>query len=168
MSLVKWTFIGLVLLPAAEIATFVIIALMIGWFWAVLLFVATSVIGIMVLKRAGRGDLDRLRGAVSRDGLRALHLDTPGVASVAGGILLVFPGFITDLIGALLLVPPLRRLANATISRAFKKRRERRDPAVIDLTPEEWHQVSERTLDDAGRRRRPRRPEGGPGRSRTP
>src|SRR5262245_43172792 len=167
MSLVKWTIIGLVLLPAAEIVTFVIIALLIGTLWAVLLFFATSVIGVMVLKRAGRSDLDRLRRAVTRDGIRAIHSDTPGAASVAGGILLVFPGFITDLIGAALLVPPVRRLLGATIGRALKKRREGHSPSVIDLTPEEWHQISERSLDDGGRRRRPRRSQGGSDRPRT-
>src|SRR5262249_36851504 len=100
MSLVKWGFIGLLLLPLGELVAFVVVAALIGWLPAAALFIATSVIGIWLLKRSGRGDFDRLRAAVARDGIRGLHLDTPGAASMLGGILLVFPGFITDLIGA--------------------------------------------------------------------
>ncbi len=38
MSLVKWGFIGLFLLPVAEMAAFVAVAITIGWFWAVVPF----------------------------------------------------------------------------------------------------------------------------------
>jgi UPF0716 protein FxsA len=156
MSLLKWAFIGLVLLPIAEIVVFILVAATIGWIWTVLLFLATSAVGLMVLKRTGRGDLDRFRTAVSQGGIRAIHLDTPGLGAMVGGILLVFPGFITDLIGALLFVPPLRRWAGATMGRALKKRRAKHDPSVVDLTPDEWHQVSDRTPKE--HRRRPRQP----------
>src|SRR6516164_10041417 len=104
MSLVKWTLIGLLVLPAAEL---------IGWLWAAGLFIATSIAGVLLLRRFGRADLDRLRTAFARDGVRALHLETPGVATMVGGILLIFPGFITDLLGAALLLPAVRRWAAA-------------------------------------------------------
>jgi len=53
------------------------------------------------------------------------------------------PGFITDVIGALLLLPAGRRLLAAAIGRAVKKQRAARNPDVIDLKPGEWHQISE-------------------------
>ncbi len=148
MSLVKWGFIGLLLLPLAEIAAFILIAFVIGWFWAVCLFLATTVVGLIVVKRAGRRDLDRLRSQMSRNGVDPLRLDSPGLGPVIGGILLVFPGFITDLLGLLLLVPATRRKLSATIVRAFEKRRGPQRPSVVDLTPEEWRQVSEKPIDD--------------------
>jgi UPF0716 protein FxsA len=80
-----------------------------------------------------------------------LHPESPGFAPVAGGILLVFPGFITDVIGALMFMPPLRRWIGATIGRAIRKRRPAQQPGVIDLGPDEWHQVS-----DGPRKKRPR------------
>jgi UPF0716 family protein affecting phage T7 exclusion len=151
MAVVKWTLIGLVLLPVAESAAFLLVAVTIGWFWALVLFLATSVIGILLLRQAGRANLQRLWQAVQRDGLRALHPESPGFAPVAGGILLVFPGFITDVIGALMFMPPLRRWIGATIGRAIRKRRPAQQPGVIDLGPDEWHQVS-----DGTRKKRPR------------
>jgi len=153
MSFVKWALIGLLLLPAAEIVVFVLVAMTIGWFWAAVLFLATSVIGVYLLRRGGRADLDRFRVDVRRDGMRAIRVDG-GLGPVIGGILLVFPGFITDLMGALLLVGPIRRWASATISRVLKRRQGHRDPAVVDLSPGEWHQISDRSLDKRPRTRR--------------
>src|SRR5215831_155848 len=63
MSLVKWTLIGLLVLPAAELFAFFLMAALIGWMWAAGLFIATSIGGVLLLRRFGRADLDRLRTA---------------------------------------------------------------------------------------------------------
>lgn len=150
ISLVKWALIGLLVLPAAELLAFFLMAALIGWFWAAGLFIATSIVGVLLLRRFGRADLDRLRTAFARDGIRALHLETPGVATMLGGILLIFPGFITDLLGAALLLPAVRRWAAAKLATfARSSRRTPRDDRVIELEPGEWHQIPDR-----GRRRR--------------
>jgi UPF0716 protein FxsA len=150
MSLVKWTIIGLLVLPAAELFAFFLVAALIGWLWAAGLFIATSILGALLLRRFGRADLDRLRTAFARDGIRALHLETPGMATMLGGILLIFPGFITDLLGAALLLPTVRRWAAAKLATfARSSRRTPRDDRVIELEPSEWHQIPDR-----GRRRR--------------
>ena len=150
MSLVKWTLIGLLVLPAAELFAFFLVAALIGWLWAAGLFIATSIVGALLLRRFGRADLDRLRTAFARDGIRALHLETPGMATMLAGILLIFPGFITDLLGAALLLPTVRRWAAAKLATfARSSRRTPRDDRVIELEPGEWHQIPER-----GRRQR--------------
>jgi UPF0716 protein FxsA len=163
MSLVKWGFIGLVLLPPAELAVFVLVAVLIGWLPAAALFVATSVAGALLLRRCGRDNLDRLRAAFARDGLRAIRIETPGAAALLGGILLIFPGFITDLAGAALFVPRLRRWAAAKLAAARRERRRQSGgPPVIDLEPGEWRQIPDQrrprkpAQDDAGRSRRGR------------
>src|SRR3954469_24271115 len=92
MSLVKWTFLALLVLPMAEMAALILMAWAIGWSWAFALFIGTSVLGLLLLRKSGRGHWDRFRQAVSQRGLRAIHLETPGVAPIVGGILLVFPG----------------------------------------------------------------------------
>jgi UPF0716 protein FxsA len=153
MSLVKWGFIGLFLLPFAEIVAFVAIASLIGWGLAICLFVATSIVGVVILQRSGRDDLSRLRETVRLGGLRAVHLDSPGVGSILGGILLMFPGFITDVAGGILLIPAVRRQLRAMVVRAHTRRRRSQDPSVVDLTPEEWRQISEKRV----KHQRPRR-----------
>jgi UPF0716 protein FxsA len=142
MSLVKWGFIGLLLLPAAELATFLLVAALIGWLAAAMLFVATSVVGVLLLRHSGRDNLGRLRAAFAQDGFRAVHLETPGVAAMLGGILLVFPGFITDILGAALFLPPLRRWFTGMLTRsAAARRRQSQDNRIIDLEPSEWRQL---------------------------
>lgn len=156
MSLVKWAFIIFVTLPAAEIGAFILVVLMIGWLWTVVLFLATSLVGIFLLRRYGRNDLNRFRDALASDGLRAIHLETPGFAAMLGGILLVFPGFITDLLGAALLVPRFRRWASAALRNlARRRRRGRHDAPVIDLEPDQWHRLPDHS--PKGRRKSKRR-----------
>jgi UPF0716 protein FxsA len=148
MSLVKWTFIGLLALPVAELIVFIVVALSIGWLLALALFLATSLIGMMVLKRSG-ADFQRFRSDLARQGAGAIQLETPSLAAVIGGILLVIPGFITDVAGALLLLPGARRWAGRVISRLFAQGRSApRNPSVIDLEPDQWHQVPEARIDD--------------------
>jgi UPF0716 protein FxsA len=154
MSLVKWGFIGLFLLPVAEMAAFIAVAIAIGWLGAVCLFLATTILGLLILRRSGRNDIDRFRDAFRRDGIRAIHLESPGLGSMLGGILLVFPGFITDVLGALLLVPAVRRRLRRFIAGAREARRRRREPSVVDLTPKEWRQISERPVKDGQPRKR--------------
>lgn len=146
MSLVKWGFIGLFLLPVVEMAAFIAVALTIGWLPAFCLFLATSLLGLLILRRSGRKDFDRFRDAFRRDGIRAIHLESPGLGPMLGGILLVFPGFITDALGALLLVPGVRRQLRGLITRSREERRRQSDPSVVDLTPDEWRQVSEKKI----------------------
>ncbi len=159
MSLVKWSLIGLLLLPAAELLAFVLVAGAIGWLRAAALFIATSVVGLLLLRRSGRADLERVRDAFARGGIRAIRLETPGVAPVIGGILLVFPGFITDALGAALYVPALRRWAAAKLAIRAPSARPRGggDDRVIDLEPGEWRHIPDQ------RRRRRRRPKDGIG-----
>jgi UPF0716 protein FxsA len=154
MSLVKWTFIGLAALPAAELLALILVAALIGWLWTAALFVATSVVGVLLLRKSGRADFDRVRNAFARDGIRAIRLETPGVAPVIGGILLVFPGFITDILGAALYVPALRRWAAGKLATRTRGDGRRRDERVIDLEPGEWHHLPDR-------RRRRRKPKDG-------
>jgi UPF0716 protein FxsA len=127
-----------------------------GWFWTIFLLLGGSLAGIYLLRQSGRGDFDRLREAFTREGLRAIHLETPGFATMLGAILLVIPGFITDILGAALFVPAFRRWAAGTIGRAARRRpRGSQDPEVIDLEPHEWRQLPE-----PGKKRR-RKPKGG-------
>ena len=158
MSLVKWGFIGLIALPAAEILAFLLVAGLIGWFPAVVALVAISAWGIILLRRSGRRDLDRFIEALRTEGLAALHLGSPGAASMLGAVLLVVPGFITGALGGALVLPGLRRWATAALAKIANQmtldRRQRRPDHVIDLEPGEWHHVPDKK--SARRRKRER------------
>lgn len=112
-NLRRWVVVlslGGLLLGAAEVFVLIVIGQQIGWALTVLLLLATSLLGAWVLRREGprswqafRTDLRERRppGASATDGLLVL----------LGGVLMLVPGFISDVVGALLVAPPTRQLA---------------------------------------------------------
>jgi UPF0716 protein FxsA len=154
--MVKWIIPAILMLPLAEIAAFVTVASWIGFGWALLLALATTFCGVWVLRRAGRDGLARFRGAMAA---RAdFDLGAGTFLTVLGGLLLVLPGFITDVLGGLVLIGPLRRRLVALLrpsTAAGRRGGAGAAEGVVDLDPEEWRQLPERQLDtprrDAGR-----------------
>ena len=147
MSLLKWAIFGLLMLPMAEIATFVAVALQIGFLAALALTVLTSLAGMAIIRNAGRGQIARMRGALGDRVITRLELDGPGFLTVLGGFLLLLPGFLTDIIGALLLLPITRRWIRATLRRALARaERASGRPPVVDLEPDQWRRVPEERI----------------------
>ena len=134
--------IALLLLPLAELVAFGLVAWTIGLLEALALMVLTSVAGGLVLRHAGRGQMAGLRTALRRNDGIGLATGSAGPMVALGGILLLLPGFITDLAGACLLIGPVRRWLGVAIGRAIARRRPRTGAgAVIDLTADEWRPV---------------------------
>ncbi len=108
-------------MPVLEVFVFIEVGLAIGWLWAVVLLVGTSVLGVQLLRIQGRAAIERVSVAVSeRRAPGAAALD--GALGFLGGLLLVVPGFVSDAFGALLLLTPTRRLARRWISRHYAGR----------------------------------------------
>ena len=59
--MVKWIIIAILLLPLAEIAVFVLVAVFAGFVWALFLTLLTTLAGFAVLRHAGRGKIARFR-----------------------------------------------------------------------------------------------------------
>lgn len=98
------------LVPILEIATFVVVGSHIGVLATVLLVVATSVAGAALLRIQGLGTLARIRAQVDRGALPDREL-AHGAMILVAGLLLLMPGFLTDLVGLLLFIPPVRDAA---------------------------------------------------------
>lgn len=99
----------LLLAPLVEIAGFVVVGRQIGVFPTLALAIATSLAGGMLLRHQGFGVMTRIRAEIEagRDPSRNL---AHGVMILLAGILLLLPGFVTDIIGILLFLPPVRDL----------------------------------------------------------
>jgi len=143
MSLSRLILIGALLLPAAEIACFVAVAGAIGVAQALLLLLSLSAWGALMVRRAGAAQLAALRRQFDRSGRREVALGGRGLVSIAAGILLLLPGFITAALGVALIALPTRWLG-WVLARVFEaarqpRRRARRAPPVIDLERTEWH-----------------------------
>jgi UPF0716 protein FxsA len=105
----------------AELAVFVALVAWIGIGWTLLAAVATSALGWALLARQGARTLGELReqAALRRPAGRALG-DAALVA--LGGLLMVLPGFLGDLVGLLCLLPGTRALPRALVARGLLAR----------------------------------------------
>ncbi len=104
-TLLLLLFVGL---PLAEIYVLVQVGAAIGGIATVALVVFSAVLGSLLVRHQGFRTLQEIRRSLDRGEAPAIPMLEGGVL-VIGGILLLIPGFITDLIGALLLIAPLRR-----------------------------------------------------------
>lgn len=100
----------LLALPLAEIAGFVIVGREIGALATIGLVLATSVLGGVLLRIQGFGALSRIRAATEGGGSPGREL-VHGVMIMFAVFLLLLPGFITDIVGILLFLPPVREAA---------------------------------------------------------
>src|SRR3954466_3073201 len=105
---------GLMIL--AEFAVFVLVASWIGVGWTILATLATSALGFVLLARQGTKALADLRErARSRRGA-GRELGDAGLVA-AGGLLMVLPACLGDLVGLLCLLPVTRGLVRAVLTR---------------------------------------------------
>lgn len=106
-----------------EISALVWLASTIGILWTVLAVIAMSVIGMATIRSQGRRVLSELRSANA--GRRSPGGAVADGALVAlGSILLTIPGFVSSIIGLLLMIPLTRALLRPIIARSAAKRVE--------------------------------------------
>jgi UPF0716 protein FxsA len=111
-------FIGL---PIAELYVILKVGDAIGAVPTVLLLAGDSVLGSLLLRSQGRRVWRRFREALAEG--RMPHREViDGVLVIFGGAFLITPGFITDVIGVLLLIPPTRYLIRRQLVRRLGRR----------------------------------------------
>lgn len=99
-----------------EITVLVIVGQAIGLLATVLLLIAASVLGMWLLRREGTRAFRALADAVRTR--RAPHRElADGILIAAAGVLVLVPGFVSDLIALFLLFPPTRSIVTKRITR---------------------------------------------------
>ena len=93
--------------PIVEIYLLIQVGQVIGAGWTVFLVVMTAVIGVWLLKLQGLSTLARAQHKLQQNELPAREM-LEGMGLVVAGALLLTPGFFTDTVGFLLLLPPVR------------------------------------------------------------
>lgn len=133
--------------PILEIATFVIVGGKIGVLSTIALVILASIAGSILLRIQGFGAMSRIRrdmDAGRNPGRELAH----GFMIMLAGILLLIPGFVSDVVGLLLFIPPVRDLAwnflkrRITVIDSFGSfggfRTGRRDERTIDLDADDF------------------------------
>jgi UPF0716 protein FxsA len=114
-----------IVLPLAELYVILKVGDAIGVPWTILLLAADSILGAMLLRSQGRAVWRRFNEALATG--RMPHREVQdGVLVIFGGAFLITPGFITDAIGLLLLLPPTRAVIRRLGMRRLRHRMELR------------------------------------------
>jgi UPF0716 protein FxsA len=130
----------LVLWPLVEIAVFLQVVQWIGVLDTLAVMLMISIGGAWIVKRQGVGTIARMRRELDAGRIPTGAMVDGGLLMVAG-LLLLIPGFVTDAIGLLLLLPPVRAgvkllLARRFVVRAARVRRTR--PGPYPDGPRSW------------------------------
>lgn len=97
----------LIAIPFVELAVLVQVAGSIGVLDTIGLLVVVSLVGVWLAKRAGLGVVTRIRRSQAAGEVPSRELVDGGLILLAA-FLLVLPGFVSDALGILLLLPPVR------------------------------------------------------------
>jgi UPF0716 protein FxsA len=111
----------LVLVPIAEIAVLIAVGRQIGPGWTILLVLATSALGAWLLKREG-GRAWRAFQADLAERRPPGRTATSGLLVLIGGIFMLVPGFVSDIIGLFLILPPTRAVAAQLVQHQVGRR----------------------------------------------
>lgn len=110
-----------VAVPAAEIYVLIQVGQVIGAVPTVLLLVADALLGAWLSRREGRKAWLALQEAISAHRVPAKEV-ADGALVVVGGAFLLTPGFLTDVIGVLCLLPPTRAVLRRLLTRVLARR----------------------------------------------
>lgn len=108
--------IAFLVVPIVELAVIGAVSARLGIGWTLLLLLADSVAGAVLVRHEGRRAWRRFRSALA-EGRWPGDEVVQGALVLVGGALLLTPGFVTDAVGVVLVVPPTRHPVAAALRR---------------------------------------------------
>ena len=116
--------LSIILIPILEIYLFIKIGSQIGAFNTILLILVTAIIGVYYAKYEGLNTIKSGFSQIIKNEIPAYEIIS-GAAIAFAAMLLIIPGFATDLLGFLLIFPITRKLIFGKISNKMKKEKEK-------------------------------------------
>jgi UPF0716 protein FxsA len=107
-----------IVVPIAELAVLIQIGQAIGVWWTIALLVADAVLGSLLARSQGRATWRRFNESLRAGRVPAREV-MDGALVLFGGALLLTPGFLSDILGAFLLLPPTRAFVRAVLVRRY-------------------------------------------------
>ena len=129
-------FLIFIIFPLIEIIIFINIGNLIGTLYTILLIIVTGAIGLYLLKNHSLVNLLKL----SRDPINAfnsLENLSATLLIIISGLLLIFPGFLTDIFGLLILIPKVRNKILKNIIKKTSKSSQSNDIIDVEYYEEE-------------------------------
>ncbi len=120
------------LFPVIELFILVKVGMSIGFLWTFLLVLATSMLGLFIMRVAGLATALSARESLARGQLPAQQM-LEGLMMAVGGGLLLLPGFLSDILGVICLLPFTRRLLIARLRKRAEDQAMRQRAFADDL-----------------------------------
>ncbi len=124
----------LIVIPLIEIYLLITVGSVIGAFNTVMVVILTAILGATLLRQQGISTLSRLQNHLNQGELPAQEMIEGAILLVTGALLLT-PGFFTDFLGFLCLIPTIRQeLASKILKKAIiiQSNRQSAGPQIID------------------------------------
>ena len=119
-------FLSIILIPIIEIYLFIKIGSQIGAFSTIFLILTTAIVGVYYAKYEGLNTLRSGFVQISKNETPAYEV-LSGAAIAFAAILLIIPGFLTDLVGFFLILPMSRRYIFSKVKNRFKNRSDKKN-----------------------------------------
>jgi UPF0716 protein FxsA len=113
--------VAFVVVPLVEIYVLIQVGQVIGPWWTILLLIADSILGGWLIRREGRKAWRALTIALSSGQMPAKEL-ADGALILIGGTLMLTPGFVSDAVGILLILPVTRPVARRLLTPVVSRR----------------------------------------------
>jgi UPF0716 protein FxsA len=110
-----------IVVPIAELAVIIQVGGLIGVWATIAILIADSVLGSVLMRSQGRVSWRRFNLAV-QEGRPPAREVADGALIIFGGALLLTPGFLTDILGIALLLPPTRAIVRRVLVRTVARR----------------------------------------------
>ncbi len=110
-----------IVVPIAELAVIIQVGEAIGVWWTIAILIADSILGSLLMRSQGRIAWRRFNEALQAGRPPAREV-LDGVLVIFGGAFLLTPGFITDIFGIVLLLPPTRAIVRRILVKRFADR----------------------------------------------
>ena len=134
-----------ILVPLAELYLFMTLGSELGFGNTILIIILTAFLGAALTKSQGRMAMAKFHEATAAGQIPAKEA-LNGILILIAGAVLITPGFLTDTVGFLLLVPPVRSLVASALEKRFKGKIQFVAPAMPTQPPQESKPKSK--LDD--------------------
>lgn len=126
--------LAVIALPVVEIALFVKSSQWIGVLPTVALAIAAGMAGLVLVRRQGLATITRARAQLDRGEVPVAEVFDGICLALAGGLLFL-PGFFTDVVAVLLLLPPVRLAMRLWLGRNVTTITPRHGPSAPPATP---------------------------------
>ena len=110
-----------IVVPIAELAVLIQVGQEIGVWWTIAILIADAIVGSILMRAQGRAAWRRFNEAVAVGRVPAREV-LDGALVMFGGLLMLTPGFITDILGFALLIPPTRAAVRVVLVRRLAQR----------------------------------------------